>query len=193
MQLRPSGSSSLAERPLKTTTLDESFVVQRQPVTAGATQQAARSGISADSMCCLVVSSSAERGQALSWAASQAGWTVVTVSGAASAVNCLHRIAVQLAIVDLTGAEPERLGELREVVETVSRRSGSLLVVSGRRDDRHEERWARQLGVWMYLPEADVDGLELICAEARQIAQRLRRSAPVYAAGAGAWRTPVVS
>lgn len=187
----------LAEPPLKTTSMNTQFVPLQGPATAGAVRQASCAISGMDGMRCLVISLCARRGQALSWAASSAGWTVVVAEDAASAVRSIQRLAVQLAIVDLTEAPVCGLGEVREVVELLSRQNGSLLVVSGRRDDVHEERWARQLGVWMYLPDADADGLELICTEARQIAEKLRRPVvPAYRGGGGlteSWRPTAFS
>lgn len=144
-------------------------------------------------MRCLVVSFCPSRRRALSWAASSGGWAVVAADTRTAALRDAQRLAVQLAIIDLTDAPSASVGALREVVELLSKQDGSLLVVSGRRNDRQEERWARQLGVWMYLPDADADGLELICTEARQIAEKLlvekrRRSAMPAYRGAGVSR-----
>lgn len=170
---------------MNTTTCDFELPRELRPVPASALRQTTSGEARLDDLRCLVVSLHADRNRELSWAASSAGWTVVTAADAGSAVRCLQRWSVQLAVVDLTGAPPTTLQEMREVVETLARRSGSLLVVSGRLNDIHEERWARQLGVWMYLPDADCCGLETICGEARQVTEKLnlvklrRLTAPV--------------
>lgn len=177
---------------MNTTTCDLELSRELRPIPGAALRQSTSEKARLDDLRCLVVSLNADRNRELSWAASSAGWTVVAAADAGSAVRCMQRWSVQLAVVDLTGAPPTTLQELREVVETLARRSGSLLVVSGRLNDVHEERWARQLGVWMYLPDADCGGLETICGEARQVTEKLnlvklrRLTAPVECS-AGNW------
>ncbi len=63
--------------------------------------------------------------------------------------------------------------------------NSALMVVCGAEDDREEEQWARQLGVWAYLPGAtDFGGLRMVFAEARKAVAKTS-SAYVEANGFG--------
>jgi len=74
-----------------------------------------------------------------------------------------------LTVVDLPRFSEAYYSDLRDAVGRACALSDSLIVVCGYGNQADEELWARQLGVWAYLPEAgDPKGLELIFDEARQ-------------------------
>ena len=88
------------------------------------------------------------------------------------------RQRVDLALVDLQPAPPAQEQVLRLLVEQLAARNGPLLAVCGKPDDTTGEVWSRQLGVWMYLPGVDSQSdITLLCAEARNILQKLGSSA----------------
>ncbi|MCH8922328.1 MAG: hypothetical protein IIA67_04150 [Planctomycetes bacterium] len=122
---------------------------------------------------CLVVSEDALRLDMLCRSAEQSGWETIVCTEAEGAMHVVVRTLLQLAIVDLesdTGQRPvgfERL--LRKLAET----SDILLITCGNDGNIQEEIWARQLGVWLYLPAViDIEGMATMCDEARQIADR---------------------
>ena len=122
---------------------------------------------------CLVVSEDALRRDMLRRSAEQSGWETVVCTEADSAMRIALRTLLQLAIVDLesaTGQRPEGFDPLlRKLAET----SDILLVACGNDGNIQEEIWARQLGVWLYLPAViDIEGMATMCDEARQIADR---------------------
>lgn len=119
---------------------------------------------------CLVVSAKAARQEMLVEAATSGGWQTIVCSDAPSALRCLSRVFVQLALVDLEGPGG---GDLRIVVEKLAASPGVLLIVCGNEDDVQEEIWARQLGAWLYLPGADAAGMSMLCDEARQLTEQL--------------------
>ena len=81
---------------------------------------------------------------------------------------------VGLALVDLDQVSDHERQELRSAIEVLSSQSGLLIVLCGQENQPQEEIWARQLGVWLYLPGVK-DGTELsvLCSEARPLAERL--------------------
>lgn len=122
---------------------------------------------------CVVVSADGARCEALADAAIAGGWRAIRCRNAEVASLSTGQTRCQLAILDLefAGRDAERLQRL---VESLARQSDMLLLVCGQERDPKEEIWARQLGVWLYLP-AVVAGSELttLCGEAREIAERL--------------------
>lgn len=119
---------------------------------------------------CLVVSAKAARQEMLVEAATTGGWQTIVCSDAPSALRCLNRVFVQLALVDLE--KPDGT-DLRVVVEKLAASPGVLLIVCGNEADVQEEIWARQLGAWLYLPGAEGAGMSVLCSEARQLTEQL--------------------
>lgn len=127
---------------------------------------------------CLVVSESVEVRSCLAVAAQSAGWATVVCPDGNTAVAAMERVRFQLAWVDLQAATAavngaDRLLMLRRLCESLSTQSGALLVICGHANDVAEEIWARQLGVWLYLPEVDIEELgelSYLCEQARLIA-----------------------
>ncbi len=122
---------------------------------------------------CLVVSTDPKRRGMFRQAALAAGWNAMDFVDANRAWTEAQRSMFQLALVDLhdAGAEPPGY---RELAECLAPQSDLLLAVLG--DDSHpsQEIWARQLGVWLYLPGVSLDDdLTTVCSEARQVSKRI--------------------
>jgi DNA-binding response OmpR family regulator len=127
---------------------------------------------------CLVVSMSARRAQLLVRAAHDEHWATIVCNTAEDALRQSVRQRVDLALVDLQSAPASQERVLRLLVEQLAARNGPLLAVCGKPDDITGEVWSRQLGVWMYLPGVDNQSdIALLCAEARNILQKLGNSA----------------
>jgi DNA-binding NtrC family response regulator len=124
---------------------------------------------------CVVVSSDVVRCESLARAAAGGGWRTIRCRSAEAARGTTERMHCQLAILDVeaasTGCDAEGL---RSLVEQLARENDLLLLVCGHERDPREEIWARQLGVWLYLPGV-IAGPELatLCGEALEIAERL--------------------
>ncbi len=122
---------------------------------------------------CLVVAIDSQRCETLARAAADGGWQSIACTDAEAARSYLHKMLVQLTVVDLENpGGPEPLG-FRELIEEISKLKGLLLVICGKSGDWREELWARQLGSWLYLPGVEAEGLTLICGEARQVCEQL--------------------
>ena len=154
---------------------------------AGPTMRAARR--TGDRLQCLVLAVDGRRRDELAAAAREAGWLVLECDDASSALLCLQRMLVGLALVDFDQVSEGNRQELRSAVEALASQSGLLIVLCGQDGVAQEEIWARQLGVWLYLPGV-TDGTELavLCSEALPLAERLAirataASAPVSRVG----------
>jgi len=111
-------------------------------------------------------------------AAQEEQWATIVCNTAAEAIRQSVRQRVQLALVDLQSAPLAQERMLRTLVEQLASRDGPLLAVCGKPEDTTGEVWSRQLGVWMYLPGVDSQSdIALLCAEARNILQKLERHA----------------
>jgi hypothetical protein len=124
---------------------------------------------------CLIVSAERRRGEMLERAACEGGWKTCVCGDVPSALTHVSRSFVHLAVVDLEGQDP---CVFRPVLERLTSQSGVLLIVCGNEGDVQEELWIRQLGAWLYLPGVEeTSNLALLCGEARQIAERLAKTA----------------
>ncbi len=122
---------------------------------------------------CLIVSPRNERRALLARAAAASGWASMVCGDCDSARHLASRIAVKLAFIDLEEASPAEVAELRSLAEDLSRGEQQLLVLCGADGDFRLEIWARQLGVWLYLPGlADLDGVTGVYDEARSVVER---------------------
>jgi hypothetical protein len=90
----------------------------------------------------------------------------------------------QLAFVDLEG---EDAVGFQSLVRQLADQRQVLLVVCGRGQDGAEEVWARQLGVWFYLPGiCDASTIGLLCRDARSIvSERIKAAERNTSAAAG--------
>jgi len=122
-----------------------------------------------DLLSCLVLSWSEQRSQMLQSVASDESWQAEVCEDVQAFLRCIFQLDVPLTIVDLPCKAAASYAELREMAAQTCGLNRSLLVVCGASDDREEEQWARQLGVWAYLPDAaDPSGMSLVFAEARK-------------------------
>lgn len=123
---------------------------------------------------CLITSTNESRRTALSWAAADAGWRTTVCGDAASARQHWERMLSQLAIVDLETEQHAAGAELRALIEFLAQQGGLLLLLCGNEGRAAEEIWARQLGVWLYVPgAAPGDDLTAVCREAHDLAERM--------------------
>ena len=127
---------------------------------------------------CLVVSADARRRQMLDRAAMEGGWETIVCADMNRAINEFHRTRFLLVLVDLEGGGHGSPDEFRQLCEQVSSESSNVLMaVCGHDGDAMEEIWARQLGVWLYLPGVtDGDDLSGLCSEACGIAEQFLKS-----------------
>jgi len=123
----------------------------------------------------LVVSPHRRRLRMFERAAAIAGWEPTLCRTAQEAIAYLERFRWQLLILDLDpGAEGTALEGGREVLDRIGLRASPLVMVCGREGDALEEIWARQLGVWLYLPGVDEDcDIAELCSEALKTADKL--------------------
>ena len=125
---------------------------------------------------CLVVSAVAEKRELVSRAAVDAGWETIVCTSSAEADQAVQRSRFELAWVDtcsVSNACEEETARLRDVCQAISALPKVLLVVCGRENDPQEEIWARQLGVWLYLPGISLDHPEeiaMLCEQAQDVA-----------------------
>ena len=123
---------------------------------------------------CLIASVIQARREMLSEAAAQAGWETVVCADAQNATAAARRVKFQMAWIDLDhhGRTPSGY---RNLCQTLAAMPGMLLAVCGHESDPQEEIWARQLGVWLYLPGVSIDHVDeisLLCEQAQQIANK---------------------
>jgi len=127
---------------------------------------------------CLIVGPDSLRREQLVTAAQRAGWQTLE-SGSLDQVTALvDRAPFHLAIVDLPPDGHRDDDAWRRLAERLAPSSRSLLIVCSAEGAPEKEIWARQLGVWLYVPGNDVAGrLTIVCAEARQVvAKNLART-----------------
>lgn len=123
---------------------------------------------------CLVVSEEANRRETFSLAASQGGWKSVPCSDVPAAEDCFRRMFLQLAVIDLQRSQQVPLEHLEKLIENMARTGNTLLVVCGDEGNLEQEVWARQAGVWMFIPGVE-DGSELktLLSEAHCLTQQM--------------------
>jgi hypothetical protein len=110
-----------------------------------------------------------ERREWLSRAATTAGWDTVVCADEHNATAALRRTRFRLAWVDLDHPGPASSG-FRDLCQTLAGTPGLLLAICGHVRDPQEEIWARQLGVWLYLPgisQTQIDEIRAVCEQAQ--------------------------
>lgn len=131
---------------------------------------------------CVISSASRARRNMLSKAAADAGWDSILCNSPDEVGNNLDQTLLQFALVDLDhrGSTPSGA---RDLVQKLIQGDPHLLIgVCGHEADPDEEIWARQLGVWLYLPGATTSSeMTLLFEQALQIvaAQRVTREISV--------------
>jgi DNA-binding NarL/FixJ family response regulator len=142
-------------------------------VTALETTSATENGLG-----CMVIGFSDKRRQLLSSAAAATGMTVVESADPKAARVQLLRNPPALVVLDLedtSGSAPEAL---KSLAERVSKQRDLLIAMCGNEGNAREEIWARQLGVWLYLPGVVNDSdLSSLLEEGSQVAARRASSA----------------
>lgn len=123
---------------------------------------------------CLIFSWSDARAQRLQSAAEKEAWEATVCSNAGKFLKHVFLQKVPLTLVDLPQIDLSVYPQMRDATVKVCQVSDSLLILCGAKTNADEELWARQLGVWTYLPEVERPAeLDWIFAEARKaIAQR---------------------
>jgi hypothetical protein len=121
---------------------------------------------------CLVVSTVRERRELLSRATTDAGWDTIICADPPNATAVAQQFRFQMAWVDLDPYGTTS-AEFRDLCQLLAGMPGLLLAVCGHASNAEEEIWARQLGVWLYLPGVSTalpEELALLCEQARQAA-----------------------
>lgn len=128
---------------------------------------------------CMVVSLSADRRRLIRTAAEAQAWDAIVCRDAGEFLRTAFKRSVPLIVVDLPDASSLAYGEFKRVVEQTKEVTSSLMLVVGTGTDQLEEVWARQLGAWAYLCEANsLRGFEFLFGEARQAVERRELLAP---------------
>ncbi len=104
---------------------------------------------------CLIVAHVDQRGGMLKQAALDGGWDPLVCRDAEVAAEQGARRRFRLALLDLQYAPGPAIPRLRRLSESLAGQAGPLVIVCGHENDPREEIWARQLGVWLYLPAID--------------------------------------
>jgi hypothetical protein len=132
---------------------------------------------------CLVISPDSLKRMMFGQSAERSGWQQIVCADAASALEHLESSSVGMVLIDLASAGDTSLEARRWLVEQLAGRKDVLTVVCGRTNDSEEEIWARQLGVWMYLPgvapESDLDPM---LVAGREVSVRMHSSKSLRAA-----------
>lgn len=103
---------------------------------------------------CLVFGLQSDRRQFLVQAARSAGWDAVECDQEAIGAGPQILEGQRLIIFDLETDDGSTPSTLQNSAERAARRKGVLIVLCGNEGNVAEEIWARQLGVWLYLPGA---------------------------------------
>lgn len=122
---------------------------------------------------CLIVSISAERRRLIRVAAETQAWDAIVCRDAGEFLRAVFKRSVPLIVVDLPSESSAEYWELRRAAGRARELSSALLLVSGVGVEPGEEVWARSLGAWGYLNEANSQrGLEFVLRDARQAVKR---------------------
>lgn len=134
-------------------------------------ERRSRGGLPAAS--CLLVTGDAALRSRLRMVAAMTDWTVCDAPADADAIRAAMDREYDLVIVDIAHPCGERVADSVELAEDFARRPGTLLTVCSSGESLDEELWARQLGVWAYLPEMSTgDSLVSLFQEAGRTSAR---------------------
>jgi len=121
----------------------------------------------------LVVSLCAERRRLIRAAAEAQAWDAIVCRDAGEFLRVAFKRRVPLILVDLPDQDVADYWELRKATDRAKHVSQSLVAVAGSGVDAGEELWARSLGAWAYLSEANTQrGFEFVLKEARGSIER---------------------
>ncbi len=125
---------------------------------------------------CLICSSDPLLRDSLGQGAEQAGWSIVSTEDPEQAWSALGQAAFHLAVVDLQGDGGAMRAKLKDLVEELAAHPRRLLMVCGHEADPMQEVWARQLGVWLYVPglsnDVSAEDVQGVCMQAREVIVR---------------------
>jgi hypothetical protein len=122
-----------------------------------------------DLLRCLVLTWSEGRAELLRSAARNESWQATVNIDIQEFLRNVFLLRVPLTFVDLPGVKQQGYPSWQGAAERAKELSDSLVVVCGFAGNPIEERWARQLGAWAYLPgDNGPAGLELIFGDARK-------------------------
>ena len=122
---------------------------------------------------CMVVAANTARRELLGDAARDAGWAVLDCDDIKSARIQLLKHPQGMVVFDLEGDEGASPEMLKGLAERVGKQKHTLVVICGNAGNPMEEIWARQLGVWLYLPGVvDDTDLTSLFEEAGRITAR---------------------
>ena len=132
-----------------------------------------------NTLSCMVLGTSEHRRLAIADTAEQAGWVTSDSDGAKTSRAALLREPRQLIVIDLTSESGSAPETLKRLAERVARDKSTLLMLCGNEGNVMEEIWARQLGVWIYLPGV-LCGSDLtsLLREANHVSRRQRAERP---------------
>ena len=132
---------------------------------------------------CLVFSWSERRTNVLRMAAEAEAWEAIACRDSNQFLRNVFEQRVPLTLVDLPEQSTAHFEEMREAAARARGASDSLLVISVAKGNAEDEIWARQLGIWSYLPEVSrQEGWETVFRDARQA---LARQASTYLESSG--------
>ena len=121
----------------------------------------------------MVVSLSAERRRLIRTAAEAQAWDAIVCRDAGEFLRTAFKRSVPLIVVDMPAASSPAYVDLKGVIERAKEITHSLMLIVGTEADVAEELWARQLGAWAYLCEANsLRGFEFLLEEARHAVER---------------------
>jgi hypothetical protein len=122
---------------------------------------------------CMVVSLAADRRRLIRTAAEAQAWDAIICRDAGEFLRAAFKRSVPLIVVDLPDSGSPGYRELRSAVERAKEITSSLMLVVGAGFSGQEEIWARQLGAWAYVCEANgCRGFECLLFEAREAIER---------------------
>ncbi len=117
---------------------------------------------------CLIVSTSAARRKLIRASAEQQAWEAIVCRDAGEFLRAVFKRSVPLVVVDLPGEESPDYWALRDATDRAKQATTGLVAIAGVGASEGEELWARKLGAWSYLSEAQSQrGFEFVFDEAR--------------------------
>jgi hypothetical protein len=123
---------------------------------------------------CLILSWSDQRAERLRQIAEREAWDTVVCGDTGKFLKHVFREKIPLTLIDLPEVDGNRYPAFQGVTAKLRDVSESLLIICGAEESVTEETWARELGVWAYVPDAaQLAELDWLFVEARKaVAQR---------------------